>query len=119
MIRYDVDIHKQTVTATISGCQFDAVNYIERRIKQTYPNSAITMPFEMWNKCQLHWEYSGTVKCIAPDVFDIKTGKQLAREKAIQHYEQAFEKRLNIYITKQNQLYNSIITDWQNNKFTK
>lgn len=118
MIRYDIDADNKTVTAIIYACQYDVTHYIERRIKQVYPNSAVALPYEMWYKCLLNDEYRGTVKCIAPDTFNIKTGKRLAREKAIQHYDKAFSKRLDIYTATLLSLDFKILTDWQNNKFT-
>lgn len=91
-IQYEIDKKNQTVTAKFTGCRFDAVRKINKALRQGHCEIVIDWEFD--SKYLMASTYSATVKCHAPDIFDVETGRQLAKEKLKSHYMAAMNWRL-------------------------
>ena len=81
-IHYHVNEEKGVVVAVLEGVEYDAIDLLMGKNKYlSYPS--------MWPRVQpfmLKDKYVGKAKCMKGDVFDIKVGKELAKERLLLKY---------------------------------
>ena len=75
MIKYNVDLKNQSITAYISGCRFDAIHAISKYI---WFNVDIQYPGNL-KHLEMKNSYKATVRVRDGDVFDEVKGKEYAK----------------------------------------
>ena len=88
-IKYFVNEDKRQVIGVLSNCRFDAINKIEKMIADTEfcfcPSEKYVMPSE----------FRAVVQCDERDEFDPEVGKKIAKERILDRYYPALDKRVN------------------------
>ena len=88
MIRYFVDENERKVVAVLENTRWDAYNKICKMVRDT---DFCVVPKD---KYMMHNSYRAVVSCDERDEFDVEIGKKIAKERALAHYYEAFDKRL-------------------------
>lgn len=89
MIRYFVNEKKRQVIGVLEGTQFDAINKINKIMRDTgfcfCPGEKYMMPDK----------FRAVVQCDDRDEFDPEVGMRLAKERIMDRYYPALDKRVN------------------------
>ena len=88
MIKYFVNEDEKKIIAVLENTRWDAHNKICRMIRDT---DFCVVPK---NKYMMHSAYRAVVTCDAKDEFDVELGKKIAKERVLEHYYAALDKRL-------------------------
>lgn len=87
-IKYYVSEKKRQVIGVLSDCQYDAINKIDKMIRDTdfcfCPSEKYLMPKE----------YRAVVQCDPRDEFSIEKGMKIAKERILKRYYPALDKRV-------------------------
>lgn len=88
-IRYFINEEKRQVIGVLSNCQWDAIRKIDKMIVDTEfcfcPSEKYMMPSE----------FRAVVQCDERDEFDPEIGKRIAKERILDRYYPALDKRIN------------------------
>ena len=102
MIEYYVNEEKQTVTAVMRGCAEDAMNVIKKRCKPIGMEPHFYKwvhggfyPIENAKQYAMADTYKAVVKPHGSDVFSVEEGKRQAKDKLLNNYHAALDKRVN------------------------
>jgi hypothetical protein len=96
MITYIIDRENKKVTAQFSGCMFDAIDKITKRLCYT-PNSLGNLEIMDYTKYLMPAYFSATATCREPDIYDEEIGKQKAKAFLVKKYKIALNKRINTF----------------------
>ena len=88
MIKYFVDQDEKKVVAVLENTRWDAYNKICKMIRDT---DFCLVPKD---KYMMHSSYRAVVTCNDMDEFDVEVGKKIAKERALDHYYAALDKRV-------------------------
>lgn len=88
MIKYFVNEEERVVVAVLENTRWDAYNKICKMMRDT---DFCVAPK---NKYMMHSAYRAVVTCNEKDEFDVEVGKKLAKERVLEHYYAALDKRL-------------------------
>ena len=88
MIKYFVDEKERKVVAVLESTRYDAFNKICKMVRDT---DFCVVPKE---KYMMHSAYRAVVTCDARDEFDAEVGKKIAKERVLEHYYAALDKRI-------------------------
>ena len=88
MIKYFIDEEERKVVAVLENTKWDAYHKICKMIRDT--DFCIT-PYD---KYMMHSSYRAVVTCDKRDEFDVETGKKIAKERVLEHYYAALDKRV-------------------------
>ena len=88
MVRYFVNEEERKVVAVLENTRWDAYNKICKMIRDT---DFCLVPK---NKYMMHNTYRAIVTCNEQDEFDVEVGKKIAKERVLEHYYAALDKRL-------------------------
>ena len=87
-IKYYVNEEKRQVIGVLSNCRWDAVRKIDKMIRDTdfcfVPSDRYMMPSE----------YRSVVQCDPRDEFSVEEGKKKAKERILNRYYPALDKRV-------------------------
>ena len=88
-IKYFVNEDKRQVIGVLSNCRWDAIHKIEKMVADTgfcfCPSEKYMMPSE----------FRAVVQCDERDEFDVEVGKRIAKERILDRYYPALDKRVN------------------------
>jgi hypothetical protein len=93
MIKYFVDQDEKKVVAVLENTRWDAYNKICKMIRDT---DFCLVPKD---KYMMHSSYRAVVTCNDMDEFDVEVGKKIAKERALDHYYAALDKRIDEFRT--------------------
>ena len=88
MVKYFVNEEERVVVAVLENTRWDAYNKICKMMRDT---DFCLVPK---NKYMMHSAYRAVVTCNEQDEFDAEVGKKLAKERVLDHYYAALDKRL-------------------------
>lgn len=88
MVRYFVNEEERVVVAILENTRWDAYNKICKMMRDT---DFCLVPK---NKYMMHNTYRAIVTCNEQDEFDVEVGKKIAKERVLDHYYEALDKRL-------------------------
>lgn len=88
MIKYFVNEEERVVAAVLENTRWDAYNKICKMVRDT---DFCVVPKD---KYMMHASYRGVITCNPMDEFNVEVGKKLAKERALEHYYSALDKRL-------------------------
>ena len=88
MIKYFVNEEERKVVAVLENTRWDAYHKICKMIRDT---DFCVAPHD---KYMMHSSYRAVVTCDERDDFDVKTGKKIAKERVLEHYYAALDKRV-------------------------
>lgn len=88
MIKYFVDEDERKVIAVLENTRWDAYNKICKMVRDT---DFCVVPK---NKYMMHSAYRAVVTCDEKDEFDADIGKKIAKERVLEHYYAALDKRV-------------------------
>ena len=88
MIRYFVNEEERKVVAVLENTRWDAYNKICKMVRDTDFCAAPR------DKYMMHSAYRAVVTCDEKDEFNAEVGKKLAKERALEHYYAALDKRI-------------------------
>ena len=106
-IKYVVDEEKRTVVCYMTNCRYDALDAL-RQSGALCMIAIPTMgckPFFNPNKLLINDVYRGKAKCHPDDEWDVKRGKEIARNRMLNTYYAARFRKLDFISEKINQLY--------------
>ena len=86
-IKYYTNHEKKQVHAVLSGCEFDAINKIDKFMGNhswCWTSKGYLMP----------GEFRAVAKCHPDDVFDEAKGRDIAKERLMKKYYKAFDARI-------------------------
>lgn len=109
-IKYVIDEEKRTVVCYMTNCRYDALDAL-RQIGALCMIAIPTMgckPFFNPNKLLINDVYRGKAKCHPDDEWDVKRGKQIARNRMLHTYYAARFRRLAYIEGKIRELYDMI-----------
>ena len=89
MIKYYVNEEKKQVIGVLSNCRWDAVRKINKMIRDT---DFCFCPSE---KYYLPSEFRAVVQCDERDEFNPEIGKKIAKQRILDRYYPALDKRVN------------------------
>jgi hypothetical protein len=89
MVKYFVNEEERKVVAVLQDTQWDAYNKICKMMRNT---DFCVVPR---NKYMMNPTYRAIVTCDEKDEFNVEVGKQIAKERVLEHYYEALDKRLN------------------------
>ena len=108
-ITYTIDEEAKVVKAVIKDVERDAIISL---VKIYGSEDMVATIFNPTKKnitpLLMHETYSGVAKCSPEDTFDVETGKAIARKIAIVKYNEAKERRLNLFKEKVDLTYNQL-----------
>ena len=88
-IKYYVSEKKRQVIGVLSDCRYDAINKIDKMIRDTdfcfCPSEKYMMPNE----------YRAVVQCDPRDEFSVEKGMKIAKDRILKRYYPALDKRVN------------------------
>lgn len=88
MIKYYINEEKRQVIGLLDGTRWDAYNKICKMVRDTdfcvAPNEKYMMPTE----------FKAIVQCDPSDEFNIEEGKRIAKERILERYYTALDKRV-------------------------
>ena len=88
MVRYFVNEEERKVVAVLENTRWDAYNKICKMMRDTdfciAPNK----------KYMMHNTYRAVITCNEQDEFNEEVGKKMAKERVLEHYYTALDKRL-------------------------
>ena len=87
-IKYFVNEEKKQVIGVLSGCRWDAINKIDKMMGDT------EFCFVPSKKYQMKNEYRAVVCCDERDEFDVEVGKTIAKQRIMERYYSALDKRV-------------------------
>ena len=92
-IKYFVDEQNKKTVAVLDGCQWDAVNHIQKTLRRGNMYDALLSyrPYLMPDTLR------AVVTCSELDKYDIEEGKRQAKKKLMQHYSKSIEKHIKKY----------------------
>ena len=88
MVRYFVNEEERVVVAVLENTRWDAYNKICKMMRDT---DFCLVPK---NKYMMHNTYRAIVTCNEQDEFNEEIGKKMAKERVLEHYYAALDKRL-------------------------
>lgn len=88
MIKYFVDEDERKVVAVLENTRWDAYNKICKMVRDA---DFCVVPKE---KYMMHSAYRAVVSCDERDEFNVETGKKIAKERVLDHYYEALDKRV-------------------------
>ena len=88
MVRYFVNEEERVVVAVLENTRWDACNKICKMMRDT---DFCLVPK---NKYMMHNTYRAIVTCDEQDEFDVEIGKKIAKQRVLDHYYEALDKRL-------------------------
>ena len=88
MIKYFVSEKDRKVVAVLENTRWDAYNKICKMVRDT---DFCVAPKE---KYMMHSAYRAVITCDERDEFDVETGKKIAKERVLEHYYAALDKRI-------------------------
>lgn len=88
-IKYFVNEEKRQVIGVLSNCQWDAIRKIDKMIADT------EFCFCPGEKYMMPSEFRAVVQCDERDEFDTEVGKRIAKERILDRYYPALDKRVN------------------------
>ena len=88
MIKYFVNEEEKKIVAVLENTKWDAYHKICKMIRDT---DFCVAPHD---KYMMHSSYRAVVTCDDRDEFDVETGKQIAKERVLEHYYAALDKRV-------------------------
>lgn len=91
MIKYAINHEKKQIKAFLEDTAYDAINVIDKAMNC---NGGINFCY-CSKHMLMHNQYSGTVTLRGGDVWDEEKGKALAKQKCLDNYHKALDKRLN------------------------
>ena len=89
MIKYFVNEDKRQVIGVLDGTEFDAINKINKMMADT------NFCFCMNEKYMMPSSFRAVVQCDERDEFDPEIGKRIAKERILDRYYPALDKRVN------------------------
>lgn len=92
-IKYFVDQDEKKVVAVLENTRWDAYNKICKMIRDT---DFCVVPKD---KYMMHSAYRAVVTCDDRDEFNEETGKKIAKERVLEHYYAALDKRIDEFRT--------------------
>ena len=92
-IKYFVDEKNKKTVAVLEGCQWDAVNHIQKMLRRGNMGDYLVSYAEYLMPDTLR----AVVTCSELDQYDVEEGKRQAKKKLMQHYSQSVEKRVAQY----------------------
>ena len=87
-IKYFVNEEKKQVIGVLSGCRWDAINKIDKMMSDT------EFCFVPSKKYQMKNEYRAVVCCDERDEFNPEVGKTIAKQRIMERYYSALDKRV-------------------------
>lgn len=90
-VEYIVKEEQGVVICIISGCEFDAVELVDKHT-DLFGHPCVPDKFAISDK------YKGVARCTADDTFDVEYGKKLAFKKAYLKYTKALEKKVRFIV---------------------
>ena len=91
-IKYFVNEEKRQVIGVLSNCQWDAIRKIDKMIADT------EFCFCPSDKYMMPKEFRAVVQCDERDEFDPEVGKRIAKERILDRYYPALDKRVNKWL---------------------
>ena len=88
MVKYFVNEEERVVVAVLENTRWDAYNKI---CKMTRDTDFCVVPKD---KYMMHSSYRAVVTCDERDEFDVEIGKKIAKERVLDHYYAALDRRL-------------------------
>lgn len=88
MIKYFIDEEERKVVAVLENTKWDAYHKICKMIRDT---DFCIAPHD---KYMMHSSYRAVVTCDERDEFNVETGKKIAKERVLEHYYAALDKRV-------------------------
>ena len=95
-IKYVVNEEKQTVVAILNDCCFDTVKKIDKTFISKSNSFYSSFGFND-DRYRMNNTYKAVAKCSHGDVFDVNTGKKIAKKKVLAKYYKAMDKRMNLF----------------------
>lgn len=92
--------------AVISNTRYDALNYVRKLLKRLNPNVAYYADYLLMDD-----SYTGTVTLQYPDTHNEYTGREYAKQKALDNYHRAFDKRVNRFMVEMSALFNEFVAE--------
>ena len=92
-IKYFVDEKNKKTVAVLEGCQWDAVNHIQKTLRRGNLDESLLSyrPYLMPDTLR------AVVTCSEMDQYDVEEGKRQAKKKLMEHYSKSVEKRVKQY----------------------
>ena len=91
MIKYFINEEERKVVAVLENTKWDAYHKICKMIRDT---DFCVAPYD---KYMMHSSYRAVVTCDERDEFDVETGKKIAKERVLEHYYAALDKRVDMF----------------------
>lgn len=88
MIKYFVNEEKRQVIGLLDGTKWDAINKINKMMLDT------NFCFCMGEKYMMPSEFRTVVTCDPADEFDVEVGKRIAKQRILDRYYAALDKRI-------------------------
>ena len=88
MIKYFVNEEERKVVAVLENTRWDAYHKICKMIRDT---DFCVVPKDEY---MMHSAYRAVVTCDDRDEFDVEVGKKIAKERVLEHYYAALDKRV-------------------------
>lgn len=108
-IKYIVVEEKDMVIALFNNTKFDAVDTIDSILNRCHINASNQMnmidhccaPIENYMRYEYKYympnSFKAVAKCHESDVFDIETGKRIAKERLLKKYNKAHDSKVNLF----------------------
>lgn len=87
MIKYYINENKRQVIGVLSGCKLDAVNKIDKMMRDT-PFCVCPSRYYMKN------EFKAVVVCDSRDEFNAEKGMEIAKQRIMDRYYKSFDKKI-------------------------
>lgn len=88
MIKYFVNEEERKIVAVLENTRWDAYHKICKMVRDT---DFCVVPKD---KYMMHAAYRAVVTCDERDEFDAEVGKKIAKERVLEHYYAALDKRV-------------------------
>ena len=106
-IKYYTNPDKKQVHAVLKGCEFDAINKIDKFMCNN--NWCLTS-----NNYLMPNEFRAVAKCHPDDNFDETRGKDIAKERLMKKYYKAFDARIDKFRTDLIEINSKVFTNPEN-----
>lgn len=104
-----VDEENKVITAYNTHCEYLAENAFNKLMDGKSQISYIDFKTKFYDSLKLKSTYKAKARCHEGDVFDINTGKEIAKEKLANKLRSSIKKRVDKMAKQQLKLYNSVI----------
>ena len=91
MIKYFINEEKRQVIGLLDGTQWDAYNKISKMVRDTDFCVAAS------EKYMMPTEYRAVVQCDPADEFSAEEGKRIAKQRILDRYYAALDKRVDLF----------------------